>query len=65
MTPPSGGDHQSDLTLPQPQADFIWRCAWLSVPSASYAATTTAATTHLVAVFIYIFTSIAFRPSSR
>ena len=50
MTPPSGGDHQSDLTLPQPQADFIWRCAWLSVPSAIYAATAAAATTHLAIV---------------
>jgi hypothetical protein len=27
------------LTLPPPQASFIWYCAWLSVPSAIYAAT--------------------------
>lgn len=51
MTPPSpsGGGHEPDLSLPQPQADFIWRCAWLSVPSAIYAATA-AATTHLAIV---------------
>jgi hypothetical protein len=50
MTPP-GGDHHPDLTLPLPQADFIWRCAWLSVPSAIYAATAaSAATTHLAVV---------------
>lgn len=51
MTPPSGEDHQPDLALPLPQADFIWRCAWLSVPSAIYAATAaSAATTHLAVV---------------
>ena len=27
------------LTLPPPQARFIWYCAWLSLPSAIYAAT--------------------------
>jgi hypothetical protein len=49
--PPSGGDHPSELTLPLPQADFIWRCAWLSVPSAIYAA----ATTHLAVVPASVF----------
>jgi hypothetical protein len=49
MTPP-GGDHHPDLTLPLPQADFIWRCAWLSVPSAIYAATAASSTTHLAVV---------------
>lgn len=49
--PPNGRDHQSDLALPLPQADFIWRCAWLSVPSAIYAATAaSAATTYLAVV---------------
>ena len=47
--PPNGRDHQSDLALPLPQADFIWRCAWLSVPSAIYAGTA-ATTTHLAVV---------------
>ncbi len=27
------------LTLPPPQSNFIWYCAWISVPSAIYAAT--------------------------
>ena len=27
----------ADLTLPIPQAHFIWYCAWLSIPSAVYA----------------------------
>jgi hypothetical protein len=49
MTPPRG-DHHPDLTLPLPQADFIWRCAWLSVPSAIYAATAASSTTHLAVV---------------
>jgi hypothetical protein len=52
MTPQTSGvDHQSDLALPLPQADFIWRCAWLSVPSAIYAATAAStATTYLAVV---------------
>ena len=54
MTPPplpSGGCHEPVLSLPLPQAHFIWRCAWLSVPSAIYAATAaSAATTHLAVV---------------
>lgn len=29
----------ADLTLPIPQAHFIWYCAWLSLPSAIYAYT--------------------------
>jgi len=44
----SGVDNQPDLAIPLPQAYFIWRCAWLSVPSAIYAAA--AATTHLAVV---------------
>jgi hypothetical protein len=49
--PPSGGCHEPVLSLPHPQADFIWRCAWLSVPSAIYAA----ATTHLAVVPASVF----------
>jgi len=44
--PPSGGCHEPVLSLPLPQARFIWRCAWFSVPPAIYAA----ATTHLAVV---------------
>jgi hypothetical protein len=52
MTPPPyREDKRSELTLPHPQAHFIWRCAWLSVPSAIYAA----ATTHLAVVPASVF----------
>jgi len=37
------------LTLPPPQSNFIWYCAWLSVPSAIYAATRPCST-HLTVV---------------
>ena len=54
IPPPSGGCHEPVLSLPLPQANFIWRCAWFSVPSAIYAAsasaTASAATTHLAVV---------------
>jgi hypothetical protein len=40
---PSDSDSDSaapaDMTLPIPQAHFIWYCAWLSLPSAIYAYT--------------------------
>jgi hypothetical protein len=59
LPPQSGGDHRSELTLPIPQAHFIWRCAWLSVPAAIYAATSPAApaatTTHLALVPASVF----------
>ena len=53
IPPPSGGCHEPVLSLPLPQAHFIWRCAWFSVPSAIYAAT--AATTHLAVVPASVF----------
>lgn len=60
IPPPSGGCHEPVLSLPLPQANFIWRCAWFSVPSAIYAATAAsataaAATTHLAVVPASVF----------
>ena len=59
IPPPSGGCHEPVLSLPLPQAHFIWRCAWFSVPSAIYAvtasATASAATTHLAVVPASVF----------
>ena len=59
IPPPSGGCHEPVLSLPLPQANFIWRCAWFSVPSAIYAATASAtasaATTHLAVVPASVF----------
>jgi hypothetical protein len=38
------------LTLPLPQAHFIWYCAWLSLPSAVYAYAATTTTRHLAII---------------
>lgn len=38
------------LTLPLPQAHFIWYCAWLSLPSAVYAYAASATTTRHLAI---------------
>lgn len=38
------------LTLPLPNAHFIWYCAWLSIPSAIYAYSHHPASTHLAIV---------------
>ena len=38
------------LTLPLPQASFIWYCAWFSIPSAIYAYSHHPASTHLAIV---------------
>lgn len=44
------------LSLPLPNAHFIWYCAWLSIPSAIYAATAAVeATTHLAIVPSSVF----------
>lgn len=42
------------LTLPPPQSNFIWYCAWLSVPSAIYAATRSCST-HLTVVPVSVW----------
>ena len=59
IPPPSGGCHEPVLSLPLPQANFIWRCAWFSVSSAIYAASASAtastATTHLAVVPASVF----------
>jgi hypothetical protein len=44
------------LTLPPPQASFIWNCAWLSLPSAIYAATRPCST-HLTVVPASVWTT--------
>jgi len=38
------------LTLPLPNAHFIWYCAWLSIPSAIYAATRPTNTRYLAVI---------------
>lgn len=50
--------HSGDtiLTLPIPNAHFIWYCAWLSIPSAIYAYTHPA-TTHFAVVPAAVFTT--------
>jgi hypothetical protein len=49
------------LTLPLPQAHFIWYCAWLSLPSAAAAAATTTATTTPPPTHICIPNEILYR----
>ena len=49
------------MTVPIPQAYFIWYCAWLSVPSAIYAYMSPPTTTHLAIIPASVFvTSILY-----
>ena len=56
MTHRLSDEHRRFLSLPIPNAHFIWYCAWFSLPSAIYAATASVtATTHLAVVPASVF----------